>query len=576
MDPFSLEAGDESSSSTSRTLDLAALRVHNAQQPVSRLPDDVLYTIFELTGEDSTTIALFLSRVCYFWRSAALVCKRLWTSLELSQPRLTIEFINRSRPLPMSLRFHKRDPDFTSATGLEDLVEAFRSAFQESARIEEIVFRTFDCEDIVECHFLPVLKVAKPAFPRLRRLVADFRWTPAECSKPEPEPCTEDAVDLAHFFHQDFPALRELTLDDCTVSSAFLLRCSPTSVDFGQLNVDCTDLCIFFRYAAPFLKNLRISVDRRLVTNLVAKKESIALPILGTLELSGDLALSSSVLRLVSVPPSTCVTLSTMGTLGYEIDLALTTVAKFINRQYTSGKHSLSWAVQGPYNMRMTCKSHGGLVEVTGAELDHTAFTMFCFRLDAVLRERITLLRVRDHLGDSTSASQSMAAPQWLALANVLRHVRNMYISGGAASSFLRTSIIPLDGDAVFFPDVATLHLFEVHSEDASHLSGEWEMFAKYLHDTLVAISERQTSLQLINIDRSEALPMHLRTLAMRASIALYHRGECVTLKPSLVDAKSAIRVWSPPERLCHDFELNDFDSNLSVSHEPITHIIPS
>lgn len=560
MNSFSYEAAEEARS-TSRALDLVTLRVHNTQQPASRLPDDILLPIFELAGEDSTAMALSFSHVCYVWRSVALVCKRLWNSLELSQPHLAIEFMNRSRPLPMSLRFHKRDPDFSHSAGLETLVEAFRCAIEESARTEEIVFRTYDCEDIIEYDLLPVLQAAKPTFPRLRRLVTDFRWTPAQCPKPEHEPCTEDAVDLAHFFYHEFPALRELTLDDCTVSSAFLLRCSPTFVDFGHLNLDCADLFVFLRHAASFLEGLRVSVSvgSRLAGTLV-DKESVALPTLRTLGISGHLSLVSRLLARISVPPSTQVILSAIETPKYDLDFALTWIAEFINRHYTAGEHILSWVAQGSYNIRVACKGHDGLVEITGADIDHTAFAMFCFRLNDVLRERITLLRVRDDRHDLTSTSQRMAAPQWLALADVLRHVRTVYISGGPASTFLRAYIIPLDEDAVFFPEVAVVHLFECHPQDPLYVPGEREVFVKHLQDILVAISDRDTPLRILNVGGVEALPLHLRTLAMRAPIALYHRGECVNPRPALGAAESTSRVWSPPERFDYDFELNHFD----------------
>jgi hypothetical protein len=491
---------------TDARLNIAALRLHNAQQPSCRVPDEVLAPIFELASATphATNMKLALSQVSRVWRAVALDHKRLWTSVELSRPRLAVDFVARSRPALFVLRLHKRRPGFASRTGPEELVEAFRCAIQDASRIKEIVLRTRDCEDLIEDHLLPVLQDIKPVFSRLERLILDNRWTPDWASEQTSEPFepAEDALDVNGFFQHSLPAVQTLTLDGCYVSPTSLLHCTPTHVDLGCMDLSCADLLLFLRHAAPCMETLRFAAELQMADELARQKpQRLALPRIQFLTITGHLAASAVLLGVFAVPHSAYVKLFAEADVGHDADLALTALADFVNGHYLydgATQYSLSL---GPHSLRVASMGGpaGSFVEVAGTALSPAAHRVFCFRLDPALRSRVALLRIRDAAHD---------AADWMAL-GAFAGVRAVHVAGRAAASFVQALAAAPGAGMPFFPRLAVLHVLGAPLARAGQV-----VSAQHVQDMLGPVLQGQATLHPLSVSHARALMETLRSTA--------------------------------------------------------------
>ncbi|KAK7038974.1 hypothetical protein VNI00_010366 [Paramarasmius palmivorus] len=86
-------------------LDKGSFILHNAQLPISRLPNEVLIEIF-LYFVDSTPVIVLLSHVCRKWRDVLVHYPSVWSSPNFSRPQLAKEMIQRSKPGPLHIHLN--------------------------------------------------------------------------------------------------------------------------------------------------------------------------------------------------------------------------------------------------------------------------------------------------------------------------------------------------------------------------------------------------------------------------------------------------------------------------------------
>ncbi len=108
--------------------DLQVRRQHNARLPVSKLSDDLLWSVFQLNSEILHMIPTFLSRtseqqvvaeVCHRWRAVALSAPTLWNQLAATRytPLAAVEeWIRRSAQVPLDLTLSSHDSTPTAPT----------------------------------------------------------------------------------------------------------------------------------------------------------------------------------------------------------------------------------------------------------------------------------------------------------------------------------------------------------------------------------------------------------------------------------------------------------------------------
>jgi hypothetical protein len=383
-------------------------------------------------------------------------------------------------------------------------VKAFRCAIQDASRIKEIVLRTRDCEDLIEDHLLPVLQDIKPVFSRLERLVLDNRWTPDWASEQTPEPFepAEDALDVNRFFQHGPPAVQTLTLDGCYISPASLLRCTPTHVDLGCMDLSCADLLLFLRHAASCLETLRFAAELQMADELARQKpQKLALPRIHSLTISGHFAASAVLLGVFAVPHSAHVKLAADADVGHDADLALTALADFVNSHYLcdgARQHTLSL---GPHSLRVACMGGpaGAAVEVAGAALGPAVHRVFCFRLSPALRSRVAFLRI----GDATHQ-----AADWMAL-GVLAGVRAVHVAARAAASFVQALAAAPGAGMPFFPRLAVLHVLGAPLAHAGQV-----VSAQHVQDMLGPVFQGQATLHPLSVSHARALMETLRSNA--------------------------------------------------------------
>ncbi|KAG1808632.1 uncharacterized protein BJ212DRAFT_1302911 [Suillus subaureus] len=123
----------------------------NRRLPISRLPTEILVMIFKHFEEekrfdgsasDDVPACLPLTHVCKDWRTIALQCPALWTSIHSSSPRWLGIMFERSQNLPLVVTYK-------SPVSLPDCLELVLSHLP---RIKVLRFRSFqpDCDRIIQ------------------------------------------------------------------------------------------------------------------------------------------------------------------------------------------------------------------------------------------------------------------------------------------------------------------------------------------------------------------------------------------------------------------------------------------
>jgi hypothetical protein len=496
---------------------LSSYLPHDIQQAIPGLPSDVLLPIFELACHNShaVTAALALSHVSHDWRAAALAHKPLWTTVELSNPRLATEFMDRSHPAGFVLHLHQRE----QKGDLEGMADALKYAIRQSHRIEEIIVRTHESLDIVAQILLPIVQNESPTFINLRRLVVNSRWE----STQEPtylNTFPPHGPNVAALFQHGLPALRHITLAGCFAPSASFTHCAPTHVQLDTIGADHASFRAFLRHAAPSLEVLGATLPGPLAMSLAGAEDApaLAFPRLRVLRLAGVFPMVLFILVDAVIPITARVELRDAeppSTLVLDIepsDELLPTLADIISHRYggSRSQYAITWAAG---DIRIAALAHSGSLHIAGTGFDLAEFAELCGGLAPGLRTRVAVLRVEDTGAGPLEASFSARAP-WYALTQALPRVRTLHVAGHAAAVFLRAHL--MIGDPAFFAEV-----------DVLRVSG-CEDYADLLRYALGAVLERAPPFSAVHFDGEVGPLGELGSVAARVGVMLFHDGQRV------------------------------------------------
>jgi hypothetical protein len=571
-----------SSVGTNKGRKIATVRLENAQQLISRFPDDILFLIFDIAAETfhSTKMKLSISQVCHAWRSAAFAHKRYWSSIELSRPLLAIEFMDRARPAPFALRLHKQGSTFARKEGMQDMVRALKRAMARSIRIEEIVFRTSGFEAAFKEHILPVLQL-KPSLGSLKRVVVDFGWVPDWSSEKPPPPASFEppqfnvrGLVLDSLFQHQISTLGSISFAECDISFKLLRRYTPTHLELGALQVKSAEFLAFLREVGPELQVLRMPLAQDLAEELANQDVPlIPLPKMQKLHVIGA---EADVLPVLFAILDVCIdAIIILETLVWRADLddVAGSLAELVSRHYSDGaddtQYSVSWAAQGPYRIRFAPIARGpGCFIIRSPSLYASCFPAFCSRLEHSLRNQITLLRVRGIV--STTIYEQVDDSHWKRLQATLEHVQSIYISvlpadwfleDCAASGlvkprrcFLSLSLLHVH-DGLFSGAVADAESRELADSMGEHLADTCEYGpiprVIYLHGTIEPSQDLLQAIASVECD-------------------LYHQGRWIAPDRVKANANSAIlrpRLNPPSDALYFDRDvlcIEDWPNNKS------------
>ncbi|KAF9245224.1 hypothetical protein BU15DRAFT_41300 [Melanogaster broomeanus] len=190
-------------------LSICALRTQrNALSPISRLPPEILATIFVhcarlYFGDFRLPCAwqvppwVNVSYICRHWRDVALNCAPLWTFLFVSSQRWTEELLSRSKMAPLKIRMDMRYSKQSHESRFLEKVVAY------AERIQDLSLRLtrHTAEEI-----LPKLSSRAPFLKTLHVTVEKSGYL------------GERHVVLDTLFNGDTPALRTLELSNCHIS----------------------------------------------------------------------------------------------------------------------------------------------------------------------------------------------------------------------------------------------------------------------------------------------------------------------------------------------------------------------
>ncbi|CCL98863.1 uncharacterized protein FIBRA_00870 [Fibroporia radiculosa] len=193
MDPMSPEAGQ-------RALRLG--RARNANQPVNRLPTEILMEVFYIVKSISRGVACpELMHVCGYWRDVALSAPLLWSAVSAGQGSSALDaYLRRSEGVPFDITYRK------------------------------YVFDVRPFLDVIMPH---VRRIRTLKFPALSEQAAETLLTKLRCSTPAPG--LEDLT-VHVTIRSSTPQIPTLWLDGATLPSlsrlslkGILLRAAPVA-----------------------------------------------------------------------------------------------------------------------------------------------------------------------------------------------------------------------------------------------------------------------------------------------------------------------------------------------------------
>ncbi|KAF9238629.1 hypothetical protein BU15DRAFT_75080 [Melanogaster broomeanus] len=293
----------------------ALLTRKNALLPVSRLPCEILATIFLYQAysfyQDPRYFVMWgsappwanVSYVCRHWRNVALSCPSLWSFLFVSSPRWTEELLSRSKMVPLRIRIDGACSD-------QEAMILFENVTTDVTRIQELSLKlpTLPC-NLVE-GVLSKLSTPAPLLHTLRLCIPDLG---------------EDGVYPDTLFNRETPALRTLELYYCHIPWS-----SPVFTALSTLrlrNIDwssqptITELLTMLRRMPGlvhlYLENALRSAKDALTNQHTLLSESLDLPHLSRLALVAPFSAVAVFLSNVTVPLKTEIRLVCHSDVGF-------------------------------------------------------------------------------------------------------------------------------------------------------------------------------------------------------------------------------------------------------------------
>ncbi|KAK7051570.1 hypothetical protein VNI00_004549 [Paramarasmius palmivorus] len=265
---------------------------------ILQLPPELMAHIFRYCmasrgsthkSKDSKAHWLSFTHVCRFWRSVALDDASLWTSFQFGHRHLSQIILERSKALPLDLWYFHHTGRKSYFDDEDELLETLRRHLHRTESLH-LTICIAQNEDVRFLH-----RLVQPA-PILRALEIN----------------SNDGFTLS----ADFLAGEAPSLTNLRIRSAYLSWESPLLANLTHLelrgnsrsNIPTTSQLVKALRAMPLLENL---VLRGILPNIIdAAMECVALPRLHELDISGNIYQCTGLLRLVSFPVTTVLSIS--------------------------------------------------------------------------------------------------------------------------------------------------------------------------------------------------------------------------------------------------------------------------
>ncbi|KAF9241061.1 hypothetical protein BU15DRAFT_73545 [Melanogaster broomeanus] len=291
----------------------ALLTQKNSLLPVSRLPCEILATIFLYQAHSFYQDPRYsgtwraappwanVSYVCHHWRNVALSCQSLWSFLFVSPPRWTEELLSRSKTVPLRIRI---DVGFTCQRAM--IFKLFQKVTTDVTRIQDLSLKLPTLPYNLIEGVLSKLSTPAPLLHTLHLCIPDLGED------------GEDGIYPDTLFNRETPALR--SLEFCyshmpwsspifTTLSTLRLRNIPSS---SQPTI--TELLAMLRRIPDlthlYLENAFRSAKDALTSQHTLLSESLDLPHLSRLALIAPFSAVVVFLSNVTVPLKTEIRLS--------------------------------------------------------------------------------------------------------------------------------------------------------------------------------------------------------------------------------------------------------------------------
>jgi hypothetical protein len=158
-------------------------RRRNSLLPISRLPDELLLSIFMFCAHEEDEVqprikypqSITPSHVCHAWRQLALSSGRLWCDVSIARPQIARLCLSRSLPhlIHVNWTFEGKE-HLVPVKVLGDYLDVFGQTLQDANRIVSVHMHMPQYNSDTRGRLISIVCLAKPRFTCLREFHADF------------------------------------------------------------------------------------------------------------------------------------------------------------------------------------------------------------------------------------------------------------------------------------------------------------------------------------------------------------------------------------------------------------------
>ena len=276
----------------------------NELSSISRLPAEILCNIFFLGISWRPGSWTNFSQVSQHWRSLALGAPELWTDIPLNYHRWAQEMLKRSKKAKLTIQSRS---SFLAPNS--KISETIRSCFSEMNRVEEIKLFTVSGLILEDC-----FRVSPKSAPHLRIL----------CIGSHSFSYVESGFSIPEDFLYDTERLRRVELINCKISWDSRLLTGLTRLSLENcLDLEAKSSIIQFLHA---LQRMPALTDLHLKDSIPEDLENLStypvvdLPYLRVLHIASGVRTLTTVLRHITMSPTTTWSLTCRGSQSTVID----------------------------------------------------------------------------------------------------------------------------------------------------------------------------------------------------------------------------------------------------------------
>jgi hypothetical protein len=507
-------------------------RRRNSLLPISRLPDELLLSIFMFCAHEEDEVqprikypqSITPSHVCHAWRQLALSSGRLWCDVSIARPQIARLCLSRSLPhlIHVNWTFEGKE-HLVPVKILGDYLDVFRQTLQDANRIVSVHMHMPQYNSDTRGRLISIVGLAKPRFTCLREFHADFGENRYGL--------VPDFIDS--FFAGGAVQVTHVELRFCQVEFSTLMRMPHLrSLSFVEVpetsRIDAQEWRQLLTFLSDSLEALDINVDLlQMPENSMSNLSKVVLKRMDHLTLRGFMHNISTALRGLDTLVLRKLRLHPDGRSLFEFP----EFASAVRVQLPSSEHMKAqeaWSLElHPAGISARAVDHADIIFSLNTDVqthtDPASFTDFLESLGAGLQERITelcIVELDESQPDHIQRGISWPPLPWSSLVQYIPNITSLKLNEARFNTLFKANA------NLVYPRLSVLHL---HDMDLLNIDA-----ASDLNQAFKARTSRHsayTPIREIRLSADSQLSTTARNL-LGADVAVFFDGEEIEYDP--------------------------------------------